>query len=74
MAVHCKLSVLMGIKRYNIQDIFDKTGIARSTVSNLYHDKAVRINFSTITKLCALFDCKLEDLLELTDDETDIGQ
>lgn len=68
MAVKSKLSILMGYKRYNMQDIFEKTGLARSTISNLYHDKAVRINYETINKLCALFDCKIEDLIEYTKD------
>ena len=73
MAVHCKLSVLMGIKRYNMQDVFDRTGLARSTISNLYHDKAMRISFETITKLCSLFDCKIEELLELENTENRAG-
>ena len=68
MAVTSKLSILMGIKRYNMQDVFDKTGLARSTISNLYHDRATRINYETINKLCTLFDCKIEDLLEFTKD------
>jgi putative transcriptional regulator len=68
MAVKCKLSTLMGINRYNMQYIFDKTGLARSTISNLYHDKAASINYETINKLCTLFDCKIEDLIEFTKD------
>jgi putative transcriptional regulator len=68
MAVKCKLSTLMGINRYNMQHIFDKTGLARSTISNLYHDKAVSINYETINKLCTLFDCKIEDLIDFTKD------
>jgi len=38
MPVQIKLSTLMGEKRYNMQDVFEKTGIARRTISNLYHD------------------------------------
>ena len=73
MAVHCKLSALMGIKRYNMQDVFDRTGLARTTISNLYHDRATRINYETISKLCALFDCKIEDLLVLESEEDRVG-
>lgn len=68
MAVSCKLSTLMGMKRYTMQDVFQKTGLAKTTVSNLYHDKAVRINYETIDKLCKLFDCELTDLIEYTKD------
>ena len=61
----CRLSTLMGQARYSIQDVHNKTGLARSTVAQLYHDKATRIDFETIEKLCNLFDCSISDLLEL---------
>jgi DNA-binding Xre family transcriptional regulator len=55
----------MGQARYSIQDVHNKTGLARSTVAQLYHDKATRIDFETIEKLCSLFDCSVAELLEL---------
>ena len=61
----CRLSTLMGQARYSIQDVHNKTGLARSTVAQLYHDKETRIDFETIEKLCNLFDCSISDLLEL---------
>lgn len=63
MAVRCNLSSLMGSKRYSIQDVHEKTGLSRNTVSNLYNDKASRIDYTTIDKLCALFECQVKDLL-----------
>lgn len=59
------LSELMGKNRYSIQDVHDKTGLSRATISLLYHDKATRIDFDTIEKLCLLFECSLEDLFVL---------
>ncbi len=66
MAVKCNLSTLMGKNRYSIKDVASKTGLAYSTVANFYHDKPTRVDYDTINKLCALFDCKLEDLFEYT--------
>ena len=63
--MHCQLSTLMGQSRYSIQDVHIRTGLARSTVTQLYHDKATRIDFETIEKLCALFECDITDLLRL---------
>lgn len=63
--MRCQLSTLMGQVRYSIQDVHNKTGLARSTVTQLYHDKATRIDFETIEKLCALFDCDISALLTL---------
>ena len=65
MKMKCRLSTLMGQARYSIQDVHNKTGLARSTVAQLYHDKATRIDFETIEKLCTLFNCSIADLLEL---------
>lgn len=63
--MQCKLSKLMGQSRYSIQDVHKKTGLARTTITQLYHDKATRIDFTTIEKLCSLFNCEINDLLEL---------
>lgn len=67
MAVHCNLSTLMGKQRYSIQDVHTLTGLSRSTVSSLYNDKATRIDFETLEKLCILFNCDASDLFEVCD-------
>ncbi len=64
MAIKSKLSILMGMKRYKIQDVYEKTGLARSTIANLYHDKTQRIDYDTLDKLCVLFECNVEDIIE----------
>lgn len=69
MRVRCNLSTLMGKYRYNIKEVHEKTGLARGTVSNLYNDKATRIDYDTIARLCALFECDINSLLELEDTE-----
>ena len=62
----CNLSTLMGSKKMSIQDVCDKTGLSRNTVAFLYHEKVKRIDFETITKLCDLFNCNTQELLEYT--------
>lgn len=66
--MRCLLSTLMGKNRYSIQDVHLKTGLARSTITQLYHDKAKRIDYETVEKLCLLFDCKITDIFELDDE------
>ncbi len=63
--MRCQLSTLMGKERYSIQDVHLKTGLARSTVTQLYHDKATRIDYDTIEKLCSLFECDMSELFIL---------
>ena len=69
MQLQSNLSVLMGKHRYNIQDVHEQTGLARRTISTLYNDKATRIDFSTVEKLCHLFNCGVEQLFILNNDE-----
>ena len=64
-AMYCKLSTLMGMSRYTIQDVHEKTGLSRSTISLLYHDRATRIDYDTVEKLCGLFHCQISDLLSV---------
>ncbi len=63
MKIQCRLSVLMGEKRYNIQQVYEQTGLSRSTISNLYHNKAERYDAVTLSKLCKLFKCDVGDIL-----------
>jgi len=73
MAIQCKLSTLMGEKRYNIQDVFERTGISRSTISDLYHDKKIGIDYRTLNKLCKLFACQPGDLLVYQEEDNEEG-
>ncbi len=62
MAIQSKLSLLMGDKRYTIQDVHEKTGLSRNTISALYNDKTTRVDLETIDRLCELFDCEISEL------------
>ena len=55
IGICCKLSTLMGEERYNIQEVYDLTGLSRGTISNLHHDKMQRIDYEIWNKLCELF-------------------
>ena len=63
MKLRCNLSTLMGSRRYSIQDVHKRTGLSRGTISSLYNDRASRIDYETITKLCELFGCEVGTLL-----------
>ena len=64
----CNLSTLMGKNRYTIEDVHKGTGLARSTITELYHDRAKRIDYDTIAKLCTFFKCDISDLFSLIDE------
>jgi len=62
--IEIKLSTIMGDRRKNIQMVADETGLSRSTLSNLYHDKVTRIDLQTLDVLCKCLDCEPGDLLK----------
>lgn len=69
--VKCNLSALMGAKKMNVQDICNVTGLARNTVTNLYKEKAARVDYNTMEKLCEALGCTIGDLwVARRDDDT----
>ena len=71
MSIKCNLSTLMGKHKMTIQDVCNQTGLARNTVSFLYHKKQNAISFKTLNKLCDLFNCTTLDIIEYMEDEKD---
>jgi len=68
MNVRNNLRMLMARDRLSIQDVHDKTGLSRTTISKLYNETSVKIGLDTIAVLCHLFKCDVEDLLYLEKD------
>lgn len=62
--IKCNLSRILGEKRITIKEVHEKTGLSRNTISNLYNEKAGRVDFDTLEKLCEFLNCNISDLLE----------
>jgi putative transcriptional regulator len=68
--IKCHLSRLMGERKLKVVDVARATGIHRNMVTLLYKETATRVDLVDVEKLCRLFNCKVSDLFELTDDQT----
>ncbi|PTJ44481.1 helix-turn-helix domain-containing protein [Staphylococcus simulans] len=44
--------VILAIKKLSIADVFEGTGIAKTTLYGLYHEKTKNPDTSTIIKIC----------------------
>ncbi len=64
-----KLDDLIWQHRTTAEDIFQKTGIGKSTLSTIRNNKNINISIHTLNKLCKYFDCKISDLLEYIPDK-----
>lgn len=57
------LAIRIAEKKIKIIDVVRATGIDRSTVTKLYHDRLQRLELEVLDKLCDFFDCEVEDIL-----------
>lgn len=65
------LSKLMGERRLSITEVAKTTGMSASTISNLYNEKVKRLDFDTLEKLCELFNCEVQDIIEYIPNKKD---
>ncbi|WP_297213487.1 MULTISPECIES: helix-turn-helix domain-containing protein [Thermodesulfovibrio] len=66
--IKCHLSKLMGERKLKIADLARAIDVHRNTITLLYYEKAKRIDFEVLDKLCKFFKCKVEDILEYKED------
>mgnify|MGYP000418372282 FL=1 len=57
------LSTRLGERRWTQADLARKTGIRPSTINDLYHDLAERINLEHLDLICEALDCDISDIL-----------
>lgn len=69
LTVKNNLRILMARDRLTIQDVHEKTGLSRTTISKLYNESSAKIGFDTIIELCKLFNCGVSDLLYLEEEK-----
>lgn len=64
MAIRSVLSTRLGEKRIKMSEVVRNTGLAKSTVHNLYHDRVRKVDYQVLDKLCKYLNCQPGDLLE----------
>lgn len=63
--IKCHLSKLLGERKLKISDVARETGINRGTITRLYQETAVRVEFEVLEKICIFLGCDIGQLLEL---------
>jgi len=64
MPVYSKLSELLSARQINQTQLQLRTGLAYSTISDLYHNKTRRVDLTTLDALCIALECSVGDLLQ----------
>lgn len=62
------LDVMMAKRKMSLNELSEKVGITLANLSILKNNKAKAIRFSTLDAICAALECKVEDILEYTED------
>lgn len=62
------LDVMMAKRKISLNELSQKVGITLANLSILKNNKAKAIRFSTLDAICKALDCKVEDILEYTED------
>lgn len=62
--IKCHLSKIMGERKMKIADVARAIGVHRNAITLLYYEKAKRIDFDVIGKLCEYFNCTVGEILE----------
>jgi putative transcriptional regulator len=67
--IKCHLSKILGERKLKISDVANATGINRGTITRLYQETAIRVEFEVLEKLCIFLECDIAELLELTEQQ-----
>lgn len=62
--IRIHLSRLLGENKEKLADLIRSTGLARNTVSGLYHETTSRLDIDTLNAICQHYECSIGDLLE----------
>ncbi len=62
------LDVMMAKRKMSLGELADSVGITQANMSILKNNKAKAIRFSTLNAICRVLECRVEDILEYTDD------
>lgn len=68
MAVHCVLSTILGKKRIKMADLIRMSGVSKTTINVMYHDRAQRVDLDVMDRICKALDCDIPDLLSYVPD------
>jgi putative transcriptional regulator len=55
----------MGEKKLKISDVAKEVGVNRGTITRLYQETAIRVEFEVLEKLCIYLNCDIGELLEV---------
>lgn len=69
--IRVNLDVMMAKRHMSLGELSERVGITMANLSVLKRGKAKAIRFSTLSAICRVLDCRVEDILEYYYDPSD---
>ena len=58
MAIHCRLSTLLGERRIKMAELSRMTGVSKTTINAMYHDRVRKIDYGVLERICKALFCR----------------
>lgn len=58
------LSKILGERLLKVSDVFEGTGISKTTLTDIYYQRAKNVQLDTLMKICDYLQVPLSDLIE----------
>ena len=65
------LDVMMAKRKVSLGELSERVGITQANLSILKNNRAKAIRFSTLDAICRVLNCRVEDILEYEEKESD---
>ena len=65
------LDVMMAKRKMSLGELSERVGITQANLSILKNNRAQAIRFSTLDAICRVLNCRVEDILEYEEKESD---
>ena len=65
------LDVMMAKRKMSLGELSERVGITQANLSILKNNRAKAIRFSTLVAICRVLNCRVEDILEYEEKESD---
>lgn len=66
--IQIKLAELLGRHKMTRKKLAELIEVRPNTIGDLYNEKVKKIDIDILNKICAQFDCNVQDILEYTKD------
>lgn len=64
MAIQCKLSTILGERRIKMAELVRMTGVSKTTINAMYHDKVKKIDYGVLDRICTALECQVGDIIQ----------